>query len=76
MIRAGAMTIYLQASFDTIWSRISGIANRPIAARSTREQLEALLEKRRPRYAEADHTVDANRPLDDVAKEVLRLWSG
>ena len=76
MIRAGAMTIYLQAAFDTIWSRISGIANRPIAARSTREQLEALLEQRRPRYAEADHTVDANRPLDDVAKEVLRLWSG
>jgi hypothetical protein len=35
-----------------------------------------LLDTRRSRYAEADHTVDANRALDVVATEVLSLWSG
>ncbi len=76
MIRTRAMTVYLQASLDTIWDRVGGLANRPIAARSSREQLEALLERRRTRYEEADHTVDANRSLDEVAKEVQSLWSG
>jgi shikimate kinase len=76
MIRTRAMTVYLQASFDTIWGRIGGLANRPIAARSSRAELETLLERRRTRYEEADHTVDANRSLDEVAKEVQSVWSG
>ena len=59
---------------------IAQIAETPGALRSavaglSRDQLETLLEQRRSRYEEADQTVDVNRPLDEVATEVLRLWS-
>jgi shikimate kinase len=75
LIRSRAMTVYLEASFDTIWQRISGLGTRPLASGRPRAKLKALLDDRRPRYEEADHTVDANRPLDEVATEVLHLWS-
>ncbi|HSS95349.1 MAG TPA: shikimate kinase [Candidatus Dormibacteraeota bacterium] len=75
VIRDRAMTVYLEASFDTVWARISGLENRPLATRTPRAKLQALLERRRHRYEESDHRVDANRPLDVVATEVLRLWS-
>ncbi len=75
LLKERATTVYLQASFDIMWVRINDYGERPLAARLSRHQLEELLEERRPRYEEADHTVDANRPLDAVATEVLRLWS-
>ena len=75
VIHDRAMTVYLQASFETVWARISGLGTRPLAAARSRSELQALLEERRPRYEQADHTVDANGPLDLVAAEVLRVWS-
>jgi len=75
LIRERAMTVYLKAPFDTLWTRISGLTVRPLAAGRPRAKLEALFEQRRPRYEQADHTVDANRDLDAVATEVLHLWS-
>jgi shikimate kinase len=75
LIRERALTVYLKASFDTLWTRISGLSVRPLAAGRPRAKLEALFEQRRPRYEQADHTVDANGPLDVVATEVLRVWS-
>jgi shikimate kinase len=75
VIRERAMTVYLQASFKIMWNRIEDFGDRPLASSLARPELERLLEERRPRYEEADHTVDANRPLDAVATEVLRLWS-
>ena len=75
LVRERAMTVYLQASFDTLWTRISGLTVRPLAAGRPRAKLEALFEQRRPRYEQADHTVDASGPLDMVATEVLRVWS-
>jgi shikimate kinase len=75
VIRERAMTVYLQASFEIMWNRIEDYGERPLAASLSRPELEKLLEARRPRYEQADHTVDANRPLDVVATEVMRLWS-
>lgn len=75
VIRERATTTYLQASFNTIWSRREDLRARPLAVGRSRAELEALFEQRRSRYEEADHTVDANGPLDTVAAEVLRLWS-
>jgi hypothetical protein len=37
--------------------------------------MEALLNRRRPRYEEALHRVNADGPLDAVATEVMKLWS-
>ncbi|HVD47634.1 MAG TPA: shikimate kinase [Candidatus Limnocylindria bacterium] len=69
-------TVFLDCGFETIWGRIKGSTNRPLFASQSRAQLEALLKQRRPRYLEAVHTVDADRPADVVAEEVLSLWSG
>ena len=68
-------TVFLDCDFKTIWSRIKGSTNRPLLASRTRKELEALLKQRRPRYLEAIHTVDGDRPEDVVAEEVLKLWS-
>jgi shikimate kinase len=76
LVHSRAETVYLEASFDTLWSRLTEDGTRPLAAGRSRPQLAALLDARRSRYQEADHTVDANRSLDAVATEVLRLWSG
>jgi shikimate kinase len=69
-------TVFLDCGFDTIWQRIHGTTNRPLLAAKSHEELEALLGQRRPRYLEAVHRVDADRPADVVADEVLKLWSG
>jgi shikimate kinase len=68
-------TVFLDCGFKTIWSRIKGTANRPLLASKSRAELEALLKQRRPRYLEAVHRVDADRPADAVAADILELWS-
>ena len=75
LVRSNAQTIFLDTSFAIIWQRIGGSRNRPLVAARTREEVEALLESRRARYAEAAHRVDADGTPDVVAGEVLKLWS-
>lgn len=75
LITQRAMTVYLDVPFQTIWKRIGPAVTRPLAAVRSREELEALLDERRPRYEQASHRVDNDRPLSVVADEVLRLWS-
>ena len=66
--------VFLDCDFKTIWSRIEGSANRPLLTSKSRAELEELLKQRRPRYLEAVHSVDADRPTDVVADEVVKLW--
>lgn len=68
-------TVFLDTDFETIWERIKGTANRPLLTSGSRAELEALLDQRRPRYMEAAHRVDGNRPANVVADEILQLWS-
>jgi shikimate kinase len=68
-------TVFLDCGFDSIWDRIKGTDNRPLFGGKSRAELEALHELRRPRYMEAIHRVDGDRPADVVATEVLKLWS-
>jgi shikimate kinase len=75
LIAERAVTVFLDCGLDTIWSRTSGSTNRPLAAGRTRDELGALLEQRRQLYGRAMHTVNADRPVEEVAEEVLRLWS-
>jgi shikimate kinase len=69
-------TVFLDCGFETIWNRISGTGDRPLLAAKSRAELQALLDHRRPRYSEAVHRVDGDRPADVVADEILQLWSG
>jgi shikimate kinase len=75
LISERAITVYLDVPFETIWKRVGPTANRPLATGRSRSELEALLDERRPRYEQASHRIDADRPPYVVADEVLKLWS-
>jgi shikimate kinase len=75
LINERAITVYLEVPFQTIWKRIGATSNRPLATARSSAELEALFNARRPRYGQASHRVDANRRLDVIATEVLKLWS-
>jgi shikimate kinase len=75
IIVARSTTVFLDCGFDTIWERIKDTTTRPLLASRSRAELEALLEERRPRYMEAIHRADGDRPADVVAEEILKLWS-
>ncbi|HEX3508962.1 MAG TPA: shikimate kinase [Candidatus Dormibacteraeota bacterium] len=68
-------TVFIDCGFDTIWSRIKDGTTRPLMAGRSQDELEALLAQRRPRYMQAVHRVEGDRPEDVVAEEILSLWS-
>ena len=70
-----ATTVYLEVPFAALWDRIGHLSGRPLIARRSREDVEALFESRRPRYEQATHRVDGNRDAAEVASEVMSLWS-
>lgn len=70
-----AVTVFIDCEFDTMWRRTSGTTNRPLALGRSREQLMELHQIRLPRYRQAIHHVDADRPADEVASEILSIWS-
>lgn len=76
LILERSVSVYLEVPFEVIWQRIGSNENRPLLAGRLRKEVEDLFERRRPRYEEASHRVDAGRSPDAVAEEVLALWSG
>ncbi|HYL08454.1 MAG TPA: shikimate kinase [Candidatus Udaeobacter sp.] len=75
LISIRATTVYLEVPFETIWQRIRHLTGRPLILDRTPAEVEALYERRRPRYEEAAHKVDGTRDASVVADEVLKLWS-
>ena len=75
MIQTSALSVYLEAPFETLWRRVGHLPGRPLIAHRTRDEVEALFERRRPRYEEASYRVDAGRDPSAVAADVLKLWS-
>jgi shikimate kinase len=47
----------------------------PLAEPEMRERIEQMLDERRPTYGEASHTIDAERPVDEVVDRVVALVS-
>jgi shikimate kinase len=70
-----AYAVYLEVPFETMWQRIQARPGRPLASGRSRDEVLSLFERRRPRYEEAAHRVDGDRPPDVVAEEVITLWS-
>jgi shikimate kinase len=70
-----ATTVYLEVPFQTMWERIRRLSGRPLASGRSREVVESLFEERRPRYEQAMHRVNGDRPPGVVADEVMKLWS-
>ena len=76
LVRERATSVYLELRFETIWERIGTSRERPLIAGRLRREVELLFESRRARYEEADHRIDADRSPDEIAGDVLSLWSG
>ncbi len=74
LIRERAVTVWLDAPLEALAARAAGGLGRPLW--SDPERLRQLWLSRLPRYAEADHRVDATRPLELVAEEVWTRWRG
>ena len=75
LVDGKANTVYLEVPFETMWQRIQARPGRPLASGRSRDEVLALFEGRRPRYEQAAHRVDGNRPAEVVADEVIKLWS-
>lgn len=73
IIRSGAVTVWIKADFDLLFSRVSKRSNRPLLRTADpRETLRALIEARYPIYAEADVTVlSRDVPHDTVATDLV-----
>jgi len=75
LITGRATTVYLEVPFETIWRRIGKSPSRPLISGRTASEVEALFERRRARYEQAEHRVDGDRPPMEVAEDVQKLWS-
>jgi shikimate kinase len=75
LVEEQATSVYLDVPFAVIWERIRHFHGRPLILNRSAEEVEALLEQRRPRYEQATFRVDGTRPAGELADEVLQLWS-
>ena len=76
LITDRATTVYIDVPFETVWLRIQKLPGRPLIAGRTEQDVEALYERRRNRYEQAEHRVNGERAPGEVAADVLKLWSG
>jgi shikimate kinase len=75
LVAGTASTVYLDVPFATMWERIRKQTGRPLATGRSMEDVNALFERRRPRYEQAQYRVDGDRSPLAVADEVIELWS-
>jgi shikimate kinase len=75
LIQERTTAIYLELPFETIWDRIGRGQNRPLVAGRLRKEVKLLFERRRYRYEQAEHRIDGDRSPDEIAADVLALWS-
>ena len=72
IIESTGTSVWLDAPIDLLYSRCEGDApSRPLF--STRAEMEALLERRRPLYAKADLRIETcNLTVDDLTQKILQ----
>ncbi len=74
LVKERALSVYLEAPLVVLLQRLGSGQGRPLLGGRSQEEVAQLFEERRPRYEQADHRVDAGRPPELVAEEVLALW--
>lgn len=67
----GGVVVFLDAPLQTLWERVSGEDERPLAR--DRESFEALYAKRRPLYAQAHYSINADRDPEEIVTEILSV---
>ena len=71
-LQAGAVTVWIRCSLDTLLGRVGGDPSRPLVG--NRDIMRALLAEREPSYSMADVTVDGSvGSPQQVADRVLAL---
>lgn len=76
IINSYATSVFLYADFKTLYSRISGDENRPLASLDE-VRLRELYQKRFPFYRKAHFTVDTSgKSPEQVADEIILLLNG
>jgi shikimate kinase len=77
-MQLGAPVIWLDSDPALLAARVGGDVTRPLVGdlTSSGETLQAILEHRRPLYAEVStHVIETgDRPLDELVGEVVALW--
>jgi shikimate kinase len=73
LMRERAVTVWLDAPLGELLSRADATM-RPMLHGRTPEEVEELYRLRALRYGEADHRLDGTEPVEDLAREVARLW--
>lgn len=64
--------VYIDVSFETCYSRISGDKNRPIVMNNTKEELEIIYDGRAPVYSEnASVTVSGDGSAEEIAERII-----
>ena len=73
LIKTDALSVWIKADFDLLFSRVSRRSNRPLLKTANpRETLQNLINARYPIYAEADVTVMSREaPQDQVAADIV-----
>ncbi len=74
LIRERALSVWLDLPVELALERLRDRSSRPLLHHRTEDEARALLDSRIGRYREADHRVDAARPVKVVTDEVLALW--
>jgi XRE family aerobic/anaerobic benzoate catabolism transcriptional regulator len=76
LLRRKTVTVWLKASAEDHWRRVVGQGDlRPMRDRkNAMTELRALMKKRTPLYAQADHVLDTSAAsAEDVATELVRV---
>ena len=70
------MAVFIDTDFDVCYDRIKDDPHRPIAASSTREQLKARFDDRKPKYQAHSHfTVPGGYPPLVIAVKIERMYN-
>jgi shikimate kinase len=73
LMRERALTVWLDAPLGALLNRADA-ASRPMLQGRTAEEVEELYRLRALRYGEADCRLDGTGAVEDLAREVARLW--
>ncbi len=72
MLRRRGVIVSLAATPEALLARVGADGGgRPLLAADPAARVAALVTERAPRYAEADLSLDASRPVEDLAAELL-----
>lgn len=73
LMRMRAVTVWLDAPLGELLRRADAVT-RPMLQGRTAGEVEQLYRLRSLRYGEADHRLDGTEAVEDLAREVARLW--